>query len=99
MIWTPKAVIDRPSRTSLAKPSHSVGSSAIARPAIAVSCIVDICGPPCGTGDEQQGPSAHREGDQTGERERGLRADRRDRRAAERQRTQLGAVARGVVDG
>src|ERR1700754_1409286 len=98
MICTPNAVMSRPVRTSLAKPSQICGRSSIALPAMARSSVVDICGPPCGGRDQQEPGEPDRERDHAGEQQRGLGADRADQDAAERQRAQLGAVAGGVVD-
>ena len=50
-----------------------------------------------GADDEQEGDGADRERDRARQRERELRAGEPDDHAAERERAELGAVARGVV--
>src|SRR3954470_15428428 len=98
MIWTPKAVMSRPARTSLAKPSQICGRSSIARPAISSWVVSGMCGPPGGGGDEQQCGKSDGQRDRAGEQQRELAADDADDDAGERQRSELGAVAGGVIE-
>src|SRR5215207_3521955 len=113
MIWTPKALMSSPERTSLAKPSQSWGRSSMADAAIGVwetgvvtSVILSglergMCGPPYrgGGGEEQQRGGADHQGHEAGEQQRGLGADRADEHAAGAQRAEFRGVARGVVGG
>src|SRR3954447_9888134 len=109
MMLAPKAATPRPAPTSLAKPSHSVGSSSIALARTAGRSVLDVDmeGPPVEAGrrrrtaardgqKQQQAGDADRGGPEPGGQQRGARADDE---AAEGERAELRAVAGAVVGG
>src|SRR3954447_22845494 len=103
MMLTPKASTRRPAPASLAKPSHSVGSSPIAPARTAGESVlaVDMRGPPlesgrrrrrAARGGQQQAREADRGGAEAGREQRCPRAEGAHDEAAEGERTDLGAV-------
>src|SRR3954447_14385500 len=110
MMLAPKAATPRPAPTSLAKPSHSVGSSSIALARTAGRSVLDVDmeGPPVEAGrrrrtaardgqEQQQAGDADRGGPEPGGQQRGARAEGADDEAAEGERTELRAVAGAVA--
>src|SRR3954447_16430664 len=104
MMLTPKASTRRPAPASLAKPSHSVGSSPIAPARTAGESVldVDMGGPPVESGrrrrtaarggQQQQAREADRGGAEAGREQRCPRAEGAHDEAAAGERTELGAL-------
>src|SRR5215211_2897223 len=112
MMFVPNAVISRPARTSLAKPSHMPGSSSIdcaAYPDLTVAPMtwagnsafetcMDDSPLECG-GEQEQADEADRGGPEAGGQQCGAGAERADDHAPQRQRAELRTVAGAVVGG